>query len=152
MTKEDGRQDISECYRFICDNYSPGDEIFLIGFSRGAFTARSVADMVCKLGILNRVGLQKFPEIFHDYCTWQDWKPTSFDEEKHLTAFTPENLKAYKRMCNGNNPDDADDPQVLLQAVASEKKRLFEKLSDKNLGASKKGEAYWKLMCNVCIS
>jgi hypothetical protein len=27
--------------RFIVDNYGPGDEIFLLGFSRGVFTARS---------------------------------------------------------------------------------------------------------------
>ncbi|KAK1953667.1 hypothetical protein LY78DRAFT_455470 [Colletotrichum sublineola] len=35
-------QEIKDTYRFICDNYNPGDEIILIGFSRGAFTARSV--------------------------------------------------------------------------------------------------------------
>ena len=34
------------CYRFLAQNYEPGDEIFIIGFSRGAYTARSVAGMV----------------------------------------------------------------------------------------------------------
>jgi len=38
-------QDIAESYRFICNNYNTGDEIVTIGFSRGAFTARSVAAM-----------------------------------------------------------------------------------------------------------
>lgn len=37
------RKNIREAYSFIATNYEPGDEIFLIGFSRGAFTARSVA-------------------------------------------------------------------------------------------------------------
>ena len=34
------------CYRFLAQNYEPGDEIFIVGFSRGAYTARSVAGMV----------------------------------------------------------------------------------------------------------
>jgi uncharacterized protein (DUF2235 family) len=34
------------CYRFLAQNYEPGDDIFIIGFSRGAYTARSVAGMV----------------------------------------------------------------------------------------------------------
>ena len=36
-------QNIREAYSFIATNYEAGDEIILIGFSRGAFTARSVA-------------------------------------------------------------------------------------------------------------
>jgi uncharacterized protein (DUF2235 family) len=36
-------QNIREAYSFVATNYEPGDEIILLGFSRGAFTARSVA-------------------------------------------------------------------------------------------------------------
>lgn len=32
-----------EAYSFVAANYEPGDEIILMGFSRGAFTARGVA-------------------------------------------------------------------------------------------------------------
>jgi len=32
-----------EAYSFVAANYEPGDEIILVGFSRGAFTARGVA-------------------------------------------------------------------------------------------------------------
>lgn len=32
-----------EAYSFVVANYEPGDEIILVGFSRGAFTARGVA-------------------------------------------------------------------------------------------------------------
>ncbi|KAK4154943.1 DUF2235 domain-containing protein, partial [Chaetomidium leptoderma] len=45
-------RDIREVYNFICTNYVDGDDIILIGFSRGAFTARSVADMVASVGLL----------------------------------------------------------------------------------------------------
>lgn len=45
------------CYRFLAQNYEPGDEIFVIGFSRGAYTARSVAGMLAGVGLLTKVGL-----------------------------------------------------------------------------------------------
>lgn len=35
---------VREAYTFIAMNWNDGDEIFLIGFSRGAFTARSVGE------------------------------------------------------------------------------------------------------------
>lgn len=39
-------------YRFIMDNYRFGDEISFFGFSRGAFTARVIANMVARLGVI----------------------------------------------------------------------------------------------------
>ena len=45
-------ENIAEAYRFILRNWQPGDEIFLFGFSRGAFTARSVGGLVTQFGIL----------------------------------------------------------------------------------------------------
>lgn len=54
-------------YNFICTNYVDGDSIILIGFSRGAFTARSVADMIGSIGLLTPEGLDCFYTIFDDY-------------------------------------------------------------------------------------
>lgn len=34
--------DVSQIYRYISDNYRTGDELFLFGFSRGAFAVCSV--------------------------------------------------------------------------------------------------------------
>jgi len=45
---------IFDAYRFLIANYEPGDEVYLFGFSRGAFTARSIAGMIRKCGILCR--------------------------------------------------------------------------------------------------
>ena len=43
-----------ECaYRFLVLNFSPGDSVFLFGFSRGAFTARSLAGLINRVGILS---------------------------------------------------------------------------------------------------
>ncbi len=43
---------IQEGYEFLVENYEPGDEIFLFGFSRGAFQARSLGGMIALCGIL----------------------------------------------------------------------------------------------------
>lgn len=45
---------IHDSYRFLVANYEPGDELYLFGFSRGAFTARSISGMIRKCGILRR--------------------------------------------------------------------------------------------------
>lgn len=43
---------IEQGYRWLCQNWKPGDEIFLFGFSRGAYSARSAAGMIRKCGLL----------------------------------------------------------------------------------------------------
>lgn len=43
---------VKQAYQFIARAYRPGDEIFAFGFSRGAFTARSVVGMIRKCGII----------------------------------------------------------------------------------------------------
>lgn len=58
---------IREGYDFIVNNYVPGDEIFLLGFSRGAFTARSISGLVGAVGILTKAALPYFYEIFKDF-------------------------------------------------------------------------------------
>ncbi|MEU4085455.1 DUF2235 domain-containing protein [Streptomyces aureus] len=45
---------VLDAYRFLVDTYEPDDELFLFGFSRGAFTARSLAGLVRNSGILRR--------------------------------------------------------------------------------------------------
>jgi len=41
-------------YRFLMDTYNPGDQICLMGFSRGAYTARALAGMLHRVGLLPR--------------------------------------------------------------------------------------------------
>ncbi|KAK0656887.1 hypothetical protein B0T16DRAFT_400475 [Cercophora newfieldiana] len=132
-------QDIVEAYRFICDNYNPGDEIIIIGFSRGAFTARSVAGMVCALGFLNRSGLDQLPHIFHDYETWQDWGDTKYDPKDHLVGFTLDNQKRLKRFEAARERSQVGSARMpwngsveKLQADLDVRKReLFKRMSEK---------------------
>ncbi|OHE90963.1 hypothetical protein CORC01_13740 [Colletotrichum orchidophilum] len=87
-------QDIVDCYRFICDNYNPGDEIIIVGFSRGAFTARSIASMVCALGFLNRSGLNNLGLIYQDYKAFNQWTDSRmYNPKEHLLGFNEDQLK-----------------------------------------------------------
>lgn len=47
---------IVQAYAFLCENYEEGDEIYCFGFSRGAYTVRSLC------GMINRVGLIAKPK------------------------------------------------------------------------------------------
>src|SRR5919106_2531604 len=38
-------RNVRQLYTFLVRHYHPGDDIFLFGFSRGAFTVRSLAGM-----------------------------------------------------------------------------------------------------------
>ncbi|KNZ78562.1 hypothetical protein J132_00421 [Termitomyces sp. J132] len=58
---------VEEAYAFIAHNYHPGDEVFLFGFSRGAYTARMVAMFIGEIGILDRRDMDHFAGIFLAY-------------------------------------------------------------------------------------
>ncbi|HEX6995268.1 MAG TPA: DUF2235 domain-containing protein [Gammaproteobacteria bacterium] len=45
-------ENIIDGYRFLGNNYAAGDEIYIFGFSRGAYTARSLAGLIALAGIL----------------------------------------------------------------------------------------------------
>jgi glutathione S-transferase len=40
-------------YTYACRHYEPGDRIYLAGFSRGAYTARALAGMIAKAGLMD---------------------------------------------------------------------------------------------------
>jgi uncharacterized protein (DUF2235 family) len=58
---------IFDAYRFLIANYEVGDEIFLFGFSRGAFTVRSIAGMIRKCGIVRRTSIDQYPAAMRMY-------------------------------------------------------------------------------------
>lgn len=52
LTGEGLNKNIKQAYKYLVQHYKPGDEIYLQGFSRGAYTVRSLAGMIRKVGIL----------------------------------------------------------------------------------------------------
>jgi uncharacterized protein (DUF2235 family) len=58
---------IRDLYRFLIYNYVPGDEIYLFGFSRGAFTVRTLAGFLNLVGLLEKDDDYYVPEIYACY-------------------------------------------------------------------------------------
>jgi uncharacterized protein (DUF2235 family) len=69
---------IRSAYQFIAQNYVPGDEIYLFGFSRGAFTARSLAGLITACGILFRQSLAALPDAWIYYRSPKPHSPAVF--------------------------------------------------------------------------
>ncbi len=71
---------IQDAYRFLCLNYDIGDEIYLFGFSRGAYTVRSLAGLIrCVGGLLLRKNIREAPYLYEMY---RDRQLTLKEKEK----------------------------------------------------------------------
>ncbi|KAJ5150871.1 uncharacterized protein N7482_010123 [Penicillium canariense] len=68
---------VCEIYEFVSDNYSPGDEIFFFGFSRGAFTVRSVVGLISDVGVLSSQHMSYFAEMWKAYRENTNGEPFS---------------------------------------------------------------------------
>jgi len=70
---------LSDAYRFLIFNHTPGDEIYIFGFSRGAYTARSFAGLLATCGLLRRSDAAKVTEAV---LLYQQRKPkdAAFDD------------------------------------------------------------------------
>ncbi|MEX0786377.1 MAG: DUF2235 domain-containing protein [Dehalococcoidia bacterium] len=69
-------RNIQEAYRFLVHTYDPGDQLFLFGFSRGAYTVRSLAGLLRNSGLLRPGHEDQVQEAFELYRR-DDVTPTS---------------------------------------------------------------------------
>jgi len=60
-------ENIIDGYMALSRLYRPGDKIFLIGFSRGAYTARCIASLIDKCGLLRAENARFAPDIYALY-------------------------------------------------------------------------------------
>ncbi len=60
-------RNIEDLYLFLVNNYAPGDQLFLFGFSRGAYTVRAFAGLIRNSGILKRENVAAYDEAFALY-------------------------------------------------------------------------------------
>ena len=81
-------ENIINAYKFIIWNYVPGDEIYLFGFSRGAYTVRSLASMIRRCGILKNQDLNMIQEAYEFY---RDPSPESKPGEPRSENFIAKN-------------------------------------------------------------
>ena len=89
-------RNVRDAYTFICNNYRQGDEIFLFGFSRGAYTARSVGGLIGYAGLLGKRDLDRFMQLWDGYKA----KPDSKLRTDTLKDF-PDRIPKVKIKCVG---------------------------------------------------
>ncbi len=69
-------KNIQDNYRFIVQNYKPGDELYFFGFSRGAYTVRSLAGFINNCGILRRPHARRIAAAYEDIYKNTKLKPS----------------------------------------------------------------------------
>ncbi len=60
-------EEIVDAYEWLIENYEPGAQLFIFGFSRGAFTARSLAGFISKCGLLQAGSPVSIKQMFERY-------------------------------------------------------------------------------------
>ena len=85
-------KNIQDAYRFIVQNFESGDELYFFGFSRGAYTVRSLAGFIRNCGILRRTHAQLIHSAFELYR----------DRGKHPDSVT---ARRFRKRCGcGHQP------------------------------------------------
>lgn len=69
------RKNVTEAYEWLSKNYEDGDDVFVFGFSRGAFTATSITGMIMRWGLIRPDSGLTAKEIFELYETWDKHTP-----------------------------------------------------------------------------
>ncbi|KAH7069438.1 hypothetical protein FB567DRAFT_224212 [Paraphoma chrysanthemicola] len=68
-------------YRFLMRYYTPGDDIYFFGFSRGAYTARFLAEMLDHVGLLSAGNEEMCQFAWKTFQKWQCRLPEDKDKE-----------------------------------------------------------------------
>jgi uncharacterized protein (DUF2235 family) len=73
---------LRDAYSFICTNYCDGDEVFLFGFSRGAYTARCIGGLIGFAGLIGKRDLDQFHALWKAYKEQDTKTLANFDTRK----------------------------------------------------------------------
>jgi uncharacterized protein (DUF2235 family) len=110
---------LARSYEFLCLNYEPGDRIFLFGFSRGAYTVRSLAGLLRQLWILRAEASGRVPEAIDLYRA----RPKKGAPQAKKDAWLAEVRHFHKLWAHeisdafvGDKPYDPKDPASLAPA------------------------------------
>lgn len=108
-------KNVEEVYRFLAFNYEPGDAIHIFGFSRGAYTARTLGGLLRNCGILQRASARRIGEAMEMYRSRDEADKPDADKAAAFRAdfspqicVSPEDRDWRRR----NRPDLAEAPML----------------------------------------
>ncbi|MCD2197059.1 DUF2235 domain-containing protein [Actinomycetospora endophytica] len=77
---------VRDVYRAVVTAFNPGDEIFAFGFSRGAYTARSLVGFIRNCGVLRPEHVDRLDEAYSLYRRRDDDSAPDSDEAAEFRA------------------------------------------------------------------
>lgn len=119
---------VIEAYNFCVLNYNPGDKIMCFGFSRGAYTARTIAGLISDIGICEQSNLNKFPDLwkvykehakkhpgkrFHRSDDWYEWMWGKLDENQGAGGPNETELRWAQEAQGPWSSDDSKEVEVV---------------------------------------
>lgn len=93
-------QNVREAYRFLLFNYDVGDQIFVFGFSRGAFSAQTFVGFLRHVGPLRRLHAARIDEALELYRQRLSGADGSSERMRRFRAEYSSNV------CIGSEDDD----------------------------------------------
>src|SRR4029079_3544130 len=109
------KNNVIECYKFVCRNYQPNDRIYGFGFSRGAYTIRVVMRVILTQGLVkydnNEADLHRYA-----VAAYRAFRRDNVDSALHIDLFrrirdfilrTP-----YEKLTRKGDRPDEDRPKV----------------------------------------
>ncbi|KAI4918056.1 hypothetical protein J4E90_002436 [Alternaria incomplexa] len=92
-------QHVMAGYKFLMRYYTPGDDIFFFGFSRGAYTARFLAEMLDHVGLLSAGNEEMCQFAWKTFQKWQCRLPDEKGGKDRKPGEKSEKLKLLEFMC-----------------------------------------------------
>lgn len=84
-------------YRFLIRYYSPGDDIYFFGFSRGVYTARFLTEMLDHVGLLSAGNEELSRFAWKTFSKWQARTGGGKEKEAEMYKFMTKLREAFSR-------------------------------------------------------
>jgi uncharacterized protein (DUF2235 family) len=73
------KDNVAQAYRYVMQHWRPGDALYIFGFSRGAYTARGLAGMLLRPGLMRPGSENLLPYAVEKYAINRDFTQNDFD-------------------------------------------------------------------------
>ncbi|MDF1597638.1 MAG: DUF2235 domain-containing protein [Acidimicrobiia bacterium] len=80
------KTNLEEAYTYLIRNYQPGDSVSIFGFSRGAFTARGLAGLTHRAGVMRPGAENLVPYLVRSYTKGDRWSDDDWDKVDRFAA------------------------------------------------------------------
>jgi len=117
-------------YKFLMRYHMPGDQIYIFGFSRGAYTARFLAEMLDDVGLLPHGNEEMVDFAWDIFSQWQCRKPYSHEPGETVEDKARESRWTRKGRKRRNNRKNYEDAVALGRKLQGFRKNFSRDLKD----------------------